>query len=331
MVVLASALLASCGSVARRGDGGGAGGTGAGGASTDADADDDGPGAATDVPVVDDGGVTCAPTKSFSAPLLVAGITQAGTNAGARLTPNELTVYFGNLRLADAGGSGNYDIFSATRGQLSAAFATARALTAINSATAADSDPTLTADGQTLYFGSPRSQIDRIYVSIFNSITSSFSAPMVIDSISQAADAGTAAAGTLDAFQPYVLPDNTVLYFGSSRAGTRDIYRSTRATAGFSRAMAVAEVNTASIEQFPTVSPDELVIYWASTRTDGGAKGASDIWMASRASTSDPFTSLRDVAEVNTTLDDFPSWISPDGCRLYITTRTGISVAERSP
>ena len=67
--------------------------------------------------------------------------------------------------------------------------------------------------------------MDRIFASIFNPITSSFSVPMAIDSISQAADAGANAPATLDALQPYVLPDNTVLYFGSARAGTRIIPR----------------------------------------------------------------------------------------------------------
>jgi WD40-like Beta Propeller Repeat len=321
--------LTSCGSVGLRSDA--SGGTGGSTGSVDAGATDGG----DDAPAIDDGGgndVICSPTRSFSAPLLVPGLSQAGTTYGsARFSADELTVYFGSQRPADAGGTGNYDIFTATRNSRSAAFGVARAFTVTNSATASDYDAVLTADGQTLYFGSSRTQIDRVYVSLFNAITSNFSPPAVIESISQAADAGTSAAGTLDAFQPYVLPDNTVLYFGSARAGSRDIYRSTRATAGFARPTAIAEVNTPSVEQFPTVSADELVIYWASNRPDGGARGGSDVWMATRASTTDPFTGLRDVAEVNTTLDDSPAWISPDGCRLYLTSRASVYVAERTP
>jgi WD40-like Beta Propeller Repeat len=324
-------IFTSCGSVARRGDGtggsagglGGAGGADDGGGLSDAD----------DAPVAtDDGGVVCAPSKAFAAPLIVPGLNLLGTNSNARFMPDELTAYFANLRAADGGGTGNYEIFTAARPQRSAAFGAARALAGINSATASDYDPVLTGDGQTLYFGSTRTQAaDRIFVSIFNPITSNFSPPVVIDSLSQAADAGANAPATLDALQPYVLPDNNVLYFGSARAGTRDIYRATRTTAGFSRATAVAEVNTTSLEQFPTVSPDELVIYWASNRTDAGARGGFDVWMATRASTSVPFGSVRNVTEVNSTTDDFPSWISPDGCRLYLTTRAGLSIAERTP
>jgi hypothetical protein len=325
-------LVASCGSVGLKGDGGdGTGGSaGSGGASG---AVDSGTADGDDAPVTNDAGdgVVCSPSKPFGAPLIVPGLNLLGTNSSARFAPDELTAYFGNLRAVDAGGTGNYEIFTASRGQRSAAFGTARALPGINSATASDYDPVLTADGQTLYFGSTRTQaMDRIFVSVFIPITSNFSAPASIDSISQAADAGATAPATLDALQPYVLPDNTTLYFGSTRAGTRDIYRATRSTAGFSRATAVAEINTTSIEQFPTVSADELVIYWGSNRTDAG-RGGFDVWMATRDSTAVPFGNVRNVTEVNTPTDDFPSWISPDGCRLYLTTRAGLSIAERAP
>jgi len=315
--------------VARKDDGGGqgSGGSGGGGAG-----DDGGTADADDAPASGGDAAVCSPSRPFTAPLIVPGLNLLGTNSNARFSPDELTAYFGNLRAADAGGTGNYEIFSATRDRPGGAFGAPTPLTGINSATASDYDPVVTGDGQTFYFGSTRTRaMDRIFVSIFNPVTSSFTAPMVIDSISLNADAGATAPGTLDAFQPYVLPDNTALYFGSARTGTRDIYRASRSTAGFSRAMAVAELNTTSLEQFPTVSPDELVIYWASNRTDAGARGGFDVWMATRTSTSLPFGNVHNVTEVNSTTDDFPSWISPDGCRLYLTTRAGLSVAERTP
>jgi hypothetical protein len=327
-----AACLASCGSVARKDDGGGQGGGGSTGSGGTTGADDGGIGDGDDAPPANDDAAGCSPSRPFSAPLLVPGLNLLGTNSTARFSPDELTAYFANLRAADAGGTGNYEIFSATRSGRGAAFGMPATLAGINSATASDYDPVLTGDGQTLYFGSTRTRaMDHVFISIFNPVTSSFTAPMIIDSISLNADAGAGAAGTLDAFQPYVLPDNTALYFGSSRSGTRDIYRSTRSTAGFSRATAVAELNTTSNEQFPTVSPDELVIYWASNRTDGGARGGVDVWTATRSATSLPFGNVHNLTEVNSTGDDYPSWISPDGCRLYLTTRAGLSVAERTP
>jgi hypothetical protein len=64
--------------------------------------------------------------------------------------------------------------------------------------------------------------------------------------------------------------------------------------------------------------PDELTIYFASLRTDGGAKGNLDIWMARRSSVDEQFGLPRNVAKLNTPLSEYPTWISADGCRLYI-------------
>ena len=79
----------------RRADGGGDGTGGSGGTGVV----DGGTSDAEDAPVTgDDGGVVCSPSKPFAAPLIVPGLNQLGTNSTARLTPDELTAYFGNLR-----------------------------------------------------------------------------------------------------------------------------------------------------------------------------------------------------------------------------------------
>jgi hypothetical protein len=65
------------------------------------------------------------------------------------------------------------------------------------------------------------------------------------------------------------------------------------------------------------VSPDQLTIYWASDRTDGGAKGDFDIWMATRPNSTASFGGAKNVSELNTDGAELPNWVSPDGCRLY--------------
>ncbi|MBN9160076.1 MAG: hypothetical protein BGO98_28275 [Myxococcales bacterium 68-20] len=58
---------------------------------------------------------------------------------------------------------------------------------------------------------------------------------------------------------------------------------------------------------------DERTIYWSRI-----ASGAYDIFVATRMSTSEPFSNVRPVGELNTNGGlEFPSWLSPDGCRLY--------------
>jgi len=65
----------------------------------------------------------------------------------------------------------------------------------------------------------------------------------------------------------------------------------------------------------PALSEDGLVAYFGSTRM-GGA-GMMDIWTASRTSTTGTFGQFANLGELNTAEQDFATWLSPDGCRLY--------------
>jgi hypothetical protein len=57
--------------------------------------------------------------------------------------------------------------------------------------------------------------------------------------------------------------------------------------------------------------------------------------MTKRASTSDTFDPPVDVRELNTGDREWPSWVSPDRCRIYFNRQAGsflkIYVAERAP
>ena len=65
------------------------------------------------------------------------------------------------------------------------------------------------------------------------------------------------------------------------------------------------------------------------------ASGGAASWMARRTSPDGPFVRPRPVTELNSTPGESPNWLSPDGCRIYLTSdRTGswqLYVAERSP
>jgi Tol biopolymer transport system component len=121
--------------------------------------------------------------------------------------------------------------------------------------------------------------------------------------------------------EPFVLPDGSALYFISTRGtngGTTDLYRAARGASGqFTTPTQVSTVNTPSTEYSPVLTPDELVLYYASDRPDAPAKGLLDIWMTKRASTSAAFEAPVNVQELNTTGHEIPDWISPDRCRLY--------------
>jgi hypothetical protein len=112
---------------------------------------------------------------------------------------------------------------------------------------------------------------------------------------------------------------------GALGAGLHDIYRAAKAGTSFGPPERVAEVSSPSDDFTPTVSGDGLVIFFASTRPDGGALGSDDIWTASRAQVTDPFSDVHNVSMLNSSDQDFPGWLSADGCRLYMSsTRPGV-------
>jgi len=52
----------------------------------------------------------------------------------------------------------------------------------------------------------------------------------------------------------------------------------------------------------------------------------ANIWRAQRSSTTSPFGAPTLVTELNSELDDEPSWLSSDGCTLYFSSnRAGSS------
>jgi hypothetical protein len=66
----------------------------------------------------------------------------------------------------------------------------------------------------------------------------------------------------------------------------------------------------------PVVTPDELTVYLCSTAAAGSNRD-EDIWVQQRKVVTSPFDAAVNVTELNTAPLNFPSWISPDGCRLY--------------
>jgi len=81
-----------------------------------------------------------------------------------------------------------------------------------------------------------------------------------------------------------------------------------------------ADLNTPSLDGCPIHSPDGLSLYMASNRP--GGKGLLDIWVATRASASDPWSAPVNLPEpINSGADDFcPTPIHGDGL-LFVSRR----------
>ena len=92
--------------------------------------------------------------------------------------------------------------------------------------------------------------------------------------------------------------------------GSTDIYSATRTTIGdtWTNVAPVGGVNSASGDNDPSISADQLTIYFAR----GG-----DILRATRASATSAFATPVALAEIDSTLNDFAPYIVEDGTALY--------------
>ena len=105
----------------------------------------------------------------------------------------------------------------------------------------------------------------------------------------------------------------TYLYFSSTgTSGNHDIYRSLLVDGLFTTPQAVAELNTAAVDQMPNVSADGTEIVFASSRS-----GNMDIWTATFDGSTGLWSSPAPVAAVNTAEPESRPSFSADGKRLY--------------
>jgi Tol biopolymer transport system component len=83
----------------------------------------------------------------------------------------------------------------------------------------------------------------------------------------------------------------------------------------FSTPALIPEVSSSSLDNAPTLSPDELTMILHSTR--GGGLGGRDLWMATRSSLGAPFATPVNMNEVNSSSNEFGPTLSSDGLELY--------------
>ena len=240
----------------------------------------------------------CNLGKPFNAPQAVTELNSTSDESGLRLSPDLLTAYF------SSGRNGEEHLFSANRSSASAAFGNITQLAAVNQTGAFDSDPSVTADGLTLYFSSTRGGgpdvIDNLMTATRSSTTAPFGAPTFVSSID---------VNGLSTTQPFVTADGSLVFysaFGTGAAGN-DIF------AGTSK---VTELSGANNDDYPTLTPDKLTIFFSSDRT--GGQGSRDIWMATRTSATAAFGTPTVVTELNSAKIDDAAFVSADACTIWL-------------
>jgi hypothetical protein len=86
-------------------------------------------------------------------------------------------------------------------------------------------------------------------------------------------------------------------------------------TGPFGNVGPVPGINTTSDEDDPSLTGDQLLLFFNSNRA--GGSGGNDIWVATRELISDPWGTPIPVSEVNTAGDDATPDVSRDGLTLY--------------
>ena len=266
----------------------------------------------------------CDPTSAFDSPRLLDGFSDANRlELSVTLSPDELNIYASIDRGAAAA---DWDLVSAQRTDTASTFGVQTVMTAANSL-ANDEGGALSPDGLVLAFVSNRvsGEGKHIYVSTRSSTLGSFGTPSLL--------AGINSANVADSDNtPFFTLDGSELWFTSTRAGGFDIHRAGHVGTGFGNPMLVPELNSTSTELGPVLTADKLTVYFSSNR-DGS--GYYNIYASHRMNVADAFPLPTLVIEINSSVNDFPDWISADNCRLYFRSdrsgRGDVYVAVRHP
>jgi Tol biopolymer transport system component len=190
------------------------------------------------------------------------------------LTADGLAIFFDSNRGTD----GHYDIYIATRADVSADFGPPSPVTAINAANANDQSPTISADGTVLYFMSDRAGgaggFD-LYRATRANTSTPFGTPTAVAELNSANNDE----------DPVVSADGLTIFFESDRAGgpgSLDILKATRATTsdGFGTPVLVTELNTPTGDWVTWLSADGCRLYGGNNATN--AAGKDDLWLATR-------------------------------------------------
>lgn len=268
----------------------------------------------------------CSHTAPFENVTDVLGVnTSENDENNARLSHDELTIVFGRKPKTQFAVTTQY---IATRSSPTGAFGTPQPLFAGANQGFDEFSAWLSEDKLTVYWDT--TGIDTSY-SILKTTRSSTSIQFSRQDWEDVPNVNA----FYPAYEPFVVP-GVGMYFGSSFGGNSGLYFAPGDGSTFMAAAPITGLNTDAGEELPTPSLDGLALYFYGADREPGGQSA-DVWLSTRATTSDPFTtSTRDLGMLNTAGYEYPTWISDDNCRLYITAMDGsniqnIRVATRTP
>ena len=230
--------------------------------------------------------------SDWSAPVNLGPVVNSiGPDFDPFISTDGLSLYFTGGR--NRPGFGLRDIWVSHRASINDPWEPPRNLGPTINTAAHESKPTLSPDGHRLYFASNRSgglgDWD-LYVSRRRDKHDDFGWEPPVNLGSPVNSIGSEESA-VTIFEDDAT-GNTILYLGSNRAGGSgdfDIYASTLLPDGtFGPATLVQELSTPFVDQDPAIRRDGLEMFLASDRP--GTFGATDLWVATRASARDPWS-----------------------------------------
>jgi hypothetical protein len=230
--------------------------------------------------------------------------------AHVSLTADELTIVF------ERGSDTSASIWSARRARLDQPFGTP-----VQEVPAPSFSPSISADGTTLYFTRAVGSTYDIFRASRASVTSRFGLADPVTAVN------TSSSSEL---MPFVRGDE--LWFSTDRTGGYDLYRAPRVGEGFAAPFLVAELATPDYDFGSVLTDDGLAIYFTRRVRTLVGETAYEAYVATRASKTDRFSEPRTVPELmQPGTVTTPTWISPDNCRLYVTSDRAGAPGEFDP
>jgi hypothetical protein len=268
----------------------------------------------------------CNPRAPFGPPTPVR-VQGVANSSSARLTPDELTLYFQQIAQV-CGDGGNcqsgYALYYASRTRLDAPFSNANGLTQFRVNTINES-PSVDATNTILYFDATSAFADAhrvrtLYYATRSDIRSPFGAPTAYPGFN------------VNLAEAYVLPDSSYLYYLRIADTDCAIERAALSNGMLLEGQPVPGL--VGCFAAPTPTPDQLTIYVQKR----DANGRGHIAKATRPDADAPFSEPELVPELDVMVThDTPTWISSDGCHLYFDREDpdagmlGIYLAARPP
>ncbi|MGH7428300.1 MAG: hypothetical protein ACREJ4_08075 [Candidatus Methylomirabilaceae bacterium] len=241
-------------------------------------------------------------------------VKSSPVNLEVAISKDGLSLYIASNR------SGNFDIWVSRRASVDKPWGPPQNLGPVINTSAREQAPLLTLDGHRMYFFSDRPAGfggTDLYVSRRPDKRDDFGWQTPVN-------LGGGVNASANETLPVLFEDDetgtTTLYFNSNRTGQPDVYASTLQRDGtFGPAVCVEELSSPRRDRILSIRRDGLEIFLASDRP-GPTASPSDLWVSTRASTSDPWSTPVNLGPVvNSTADEGSALLSFDETALYFT------------